>query len=88
MNDKSSDEVRAAVREQYGAVAKAKASSCAPGCCGPNASSSLGLGYSEGDLASVDVLRVWARSRTLPMRARSALPPEPSDEQAPRAAPT
>ena len=53
MNDKSSDEVRAAVREQYGAVAKAKASSCAPGCCGPNASSSLGLGYSESDLASV-----------------------------------
>jgi SAM-dependent methyltransferase len=47
------------VREQYAAIARsasspgAGAASCAPSCCGPNATSSLALGYSEGDLAAV-----------------------------------
>lgn len=54
MNEPSKDDVRAAVREQYGAVARAaSASSCTPGCCGPSASSSLALGYAAEDLASV-----------------------------------
>lgn len=48
------DKVRAAVREQYGNVARAKADSCcAPGCCGPDAGASLKLGYSAADIASV-----------------------------------
>ena len=48
------DKVRAAVREQYGNVARAKSdSSCAPGCCGPDAGASLKLGYSEADIAAV-----------------------------------
>lgn len=48
------DDVRAAVREQYGAVARANpASACAPGCCGPNADASLALGYSPEELAAV-----------------------------------
>lgn len=54
MNEQTKDEVRAAVREQYGQVARATtASSCAPGCCGPAPTSSLKLGYSENDLAAV-----------------------------------
>src|SRR6188768_4496418 len=54
MNTKTNDEVRTAVREQYGAVARSNGSSgCAPGCCGPNAGASLQLGYSADDLASV-----------------------------------
>ncbi len=48
------DKVRSAVREQYGNVARAtKASSCAPGCCGPDAGASLKLGYTAEDLAAV-----------------------------------
>jgi SAM-dependent methyltransferase len=47
------DQVRAAVREQYGKVARSNGSCCAPGCCGPSAGASLGLGYSADDLASV-----------------------------------
>ena len=54
MNDETKDEVRAAVREQYGNVARsAGAVGCAPGCCGPGASASVALGYSEEDLAAV-----------------------------------
>ena len=53
-NDQSKDDVRAAVREQYGNVARATSpAACAPGCCGPNAGASLGLGYSAEDLAAV-----------------------------------
>ncbi|MBK6535493.1 MAG: arsenite methyltransferase [Deltaproteobacteria bacterium] len=54
MNEQKKDEVRAAVREQYGNVARATTvGSCAPGCCGPNADASLALGYSADDLAAV-----------------------------------
>lgn len=54
MTERTSDEIRAAVREQYGSVARADAaSSCAPGCCGPRPAASLELGYSEEDLAAV-----------------------------------
>lgn len=57
MNDLSKDEVRAAVREQYGNVARTSgATGCSPACCSPgalNASASLALGYSEDDLGAV-----------------------------------
>lgn len=54
MNEQTKDEVRAAVREQYGNVARAKtAGACAPGCCGPSPDASLALGYSAEDLAAV-----------------------------------
>jgi arsenite methyltransferase len=54
MNEKTKDEVRAAVREQYGSVARAAGTpSCAPGCCGPSPDASLKLGYSEDDLRAV-----------------------------------
>jgi len=48
------DQVHAAVRDQYAKVAKATSSCCcSPGCCGPAPDASLALGYSEGDLAEV-----------------------------------
>lgn len=54
MTTQTNEEIRAAVREQYGAVARADgATGCAPSCCGPGASASLGLGYSSEDLAAV-----------------------------------
>lgn len=54
MKTQTNDEVRAAVRDQYGAVARAQgATGCAPACCGPGANASLKLGYSSEDLASV-----------------------------------
>lgn len=54
MSEQIKDNVRAAVREQYGNVARAKTSgACAPGCCGPAPDASLALGYSAEDLASV-----------------------------------
>ncbi|MBK6464916.1 MAG: arsenite methyltransferase [Myxococcales bacterium] len=55
MNEKAKDEVRTAVREQYGTIARATtgASCCAPGSCGPGANASLSLGYSAEDLAAV-----------------------------------
>ena len=53
MNEQTKDEVRAAVRAQYGNVARADAASCTPGCCGPNAGASLKLGYSPEELAAV-----------------------------------
>lgn len=61
MNEESKDQVRAAVREQYGNVARAggaraatSGSSCSPspGCC-LGADASLKLGYSAEDLAAV-----------------------------------
>ena len=48
-NDES---VRAAVREQYGAIAR-QGGGCGPSCCGPGPAASLALGYTEEDLASV-----------------------------------
>lgn len=55
MSEQTKDQVRAAVREQYGAVARATgAVGCAPSCCGaPSGDASLKLGYSAEDLASV-----------------------------------
>lgn len=55
MNERSKDEVRTAVREQYGSIARSTtgASCCAPGSCGPGANASLALGYSAEDLAAV-----------------------------------
>jgi SAM-dependent methyltransferase len=55
MNEQAKDEVRAAVREQYGNVARSTtgASCCAPGSCGPGANASLALGYTAEDLAQV-----------------------------------
>lgn len=69
MTQMNEEEVRAAVRAQYGQIAKSGATGCcgpqvsgagvgasgqaAAGCCGPGAGASLGLGYSEADLAAV-----------------------------------
>jgi SAM-dependent methyltransferase len=53
MNQDTKDDVRAAVREQYGTVARSTDASCAPGCCGARADASLKLGYSAEDLAAV-----------------------------------
>lgn len=50
---KNEDEVRAAVREQYGNIARSSGASCTPGCCGPGADASLKLGYTADDLAAV-----------------------------------
>jgi arsenite methyltransferase len=53
-DEAADDDVRAAVRAQYGAVARAEAGTgCTPGCCGPGADASLKLGYSSEDLAAV-----------------------------------
>ncbi len=51
-----SEEVRAAVREQYGALARGDSGGCAPaGCCTPSFSpdGSRALGYSEEELGAV-----------------------------------
>jgi SAM-dependent methyltransferase len=49
------DDVRAAVREQYAAIARAGlGNGCNPGCCtGPGPEASLALGYSPEELAAV-----------------------------------
>lgn len=54
MNEQKNEEIRGAVREQYGKIARSSGTeSCGPGCCGSGASASLKLGYSEDELASV-----------------------------------
>ena len=55
MTQRSEDDVRNMVREQYGKVAEIGASAgCAPSCCSvPNAAASLALGYSSEELASL-----------------------------------
>jgi SAM-dependent methyltransferase len=53
MTERSHDEVRTAVREQYGSIARSGAGGCSPSCCGPGAEASLALGYSQEDLAAV-----------------------------------
>jgi len=63
MNDMTPDTTRDAVRARYGEIARTSGSCCGPApagssaCCTPNAPaagpSSLGLGYTESDLASV-----------------------------------
>lgn len=54
MSEQNQDEIRGAVREHYGSVAKGGTGGCcAPGCCGASADASLRLGYTEEDLAAV-----------------------------------
>jgi SAM-dependent methyltransferase len=53
MSTNTKDEIRTAVREQYGRVARSPGGGCAPACCGPGADASLALGYSPEDLAAV-----------------------------------
>jgi SAM-dependent methyltransferase len=57
MSTSNQDEIRAAVREQYGGIARADQSGggCGTGCCGagPGAGASLALGYTADDLAAV-----------------------------------
>jgi SAM-dependent methyltransferase len=54
MSERSENEVRDIVRQQYGSIARATGpAACAPGCCGTGADKSLALGYSAADLASV-----------------------------------
>lgn len=47
------DQIRGSVRDHYARVADQKSGCCAPGCCGQNPDNSLGLGYTEEDLAAV-----------------------------------
>jgi arsenite methyltransferase len=54
MSEHTKDDIRAAVRDQYGSIARGTTGGCcAPGTCGPGAEASLALGYSAEDLASV-----------------------------------
>lgn len=54
MNESTRDDVRTAVREQYGSIARSTTGACcAPGCCGASADASLKLGYSAEDLDAV-----------------------------------
>ncbi len=56
MVERADDEVRAAVREQYGRIAQAGTGcGCAPGCCGPSTSTNERLGYSLDELLAVPV---------------------------------
>lgn len=50
MTQQSQDDVRGAVREVYGEIAR---SGCKPACCGLSKQTSLALGYTADDLASV-----------------------------------
>lgn len=50
----TNDDVRTAVRDQYGRIARGTISGCCTaGACGPGAEASLALGYSADDLAAV-----------------------------------
>jgi SAM-dependent methyltransferase len=53
MTERTHDDIRAAVRQQYGALAREAGGCCAPGACGPGPQASLALGYAPDDLASV-----------------------------------
>lgn len=55
MTERTKDEVRATVREQYASVARSEGGTCCgPGCCAePNASASLHVGYSPEEVAAV-----------------------------------
>ncbi len=53
MTEPTYDEIRSAVRQQYGSIARGVGGCCAPGTCGPNAKGSLALGYSAEELAAV-----------------------------------
>ncbi|MDZ7586014.1 MAG: arsenite methyltransferase [Thiobacillus sp.] len=57
MNDVKHDEIRQAVREQYGRVAESEGCGCGPACCGSTPASAVGLsqglGYSAADTLHV-----------------------------------
>lgn len=58
MGERIKDEVRDAVRETYGKIARESGGCCGPsaagsGCCGPVATASERLGYTAEDLAAV-----------------------------------
>jgi len=57
MQTSTADQIRATVREAYGAVASQKQQggccTAGPGCCGPTGTSSTRLGYTSDDLAAV-----------------------------------
>ncbi|NUP07457.1 MAG: arsenite methyltransferase [Polyangiaceae bacterium] len=53
MDEKTKDDVRNRVRDQYGAVARGAATGCSPSCCAPGPQGSRALGYSADDLAAV-----------------------------------
>jgi arsenite methyltransferase len=55
MQTSTPDQIRAAVRQAYGAIATGQTGSCCTGtsCCSPAASSSRQLGYSDDDLATL-----------------------------------
>ena len=54
MTQQFEEQVRATVRDHYGKVAETNGKvGCAPGCCARTPQSSLSLGYSAEDLASV-----------------------------------
>jgi arsenite methyltransferase len=54
MAQTNEDQIRTAVREEYGKIARSDgAGGCSPGCCGPGATASLALGYSADDLEAV-----------------------------------
>jgi arsenite methyltransferase len=54
MSTNPNDEIRTAVRERYGSIARENGTQgCGTGCCGPGARTSLALGYSAEDLAAV-----------------------------------
>jgi len=55
MTERTNDDVRNAVRDHYGNVAKAATTTaCVPGCCrAPDPTASLKLGYAAEDVASV-----------------------------------
>ncbi|HVS66476.1 MAG TPA: arsenite methyltransferase [Thermoanaerobaculia bacterium] len=53
MTSTTDDEIRSAVRERYGSIARSEdAGGCGTGCCGAGAEASLALGYSPEDLAA------------------------------------
>lgn len=54
MTNNTNDDIRTAVRDQYGSIARGSSSGCcAPGTCGLGAEASLALGYSAEDLVAV-----------------------------------
>lgn len=54
MTDHTNDDIRTAVRERYGSIARGTTGGCCgSSACGPGADASLALGYSPADLAAV-----------------------------------
>jgi len=74
MADIHTNQIRATVREAYGAVAsqKQQGGCCGGGtsCCGPTGSLSTRLGYTDADLAAVPDERPWV---SLPLEALTRL---------------